>query len=262
MHVQPGTGVATQGSASGGMDWMEAGRYKAGSMIWTEDWFSESYASEWSYLAARMRCAAKLGSDVQFGGYIVPRGPTGTVMHGSVALLKKALALVGAGAKGFDWFEFGPEPLFPGNCWSAIGMHEKNHSMFHWIGEASRMIADAEDLLFPGEMPTSDVAILFPRSSWLWDNSTRMTGSCTTDKKGDPACSKLGAQCVSTIDLFCSTEAGGPAGMCRDCLAAWGAKLDQANCPKDAATGAFDHTLLDYCEGLGPAGPSTSSSCP
>jgi hypothetical protein len=215
----------------------------------------ESYASEWSYLAARMRCAARLGGpEVQFGSYIVPRGPTGTVSHGSVALLKKALALVGAGAKGFDWFEFGPEPLFPGNCWTAIGMHEKNHSMFHWIGEASRMIADAEDLLYPGVMPVSEVAILFPRSSWLWDNATVMTGSCTTDKKDDPECSKLGPQCVATIDLYCSTEAGGPAGMCSDCLAAWTAKLDEAKCPKNG-TGAFDATLLSYCEGLGPAGP-------
>ena len=73
VHVQPGTGVATRGADRGGMDWMEAGRYKAGSMLWTEDWFSEAYASEWSYLAARMRCAARLGGpEVQFGGYIVP----------------------------------------------------------------------------------------------------------------------------------------------------------------------------------------------
>ena len=42
--------------------------------------------------------------------------------------------------------------------------------------------------------------------------------------------------------------------MCSDCLAAWPAKLSQANCPKDA-TGAFDSALLSYCEGLGPAGP-------
>jgi hypothetical protein len=39
-HVQPGTGVVTQGSDRGGMDWMEAGRFKAGSMLWTEDWFA------------------------------------------------------------------------------------------------------------------------------------------------------------------------------------------------------------------------------
>jgi hypothetical protein len=99
-----------------------------------------------------------------------------------------------------------------------------------------------------------DVAILFPRSSWLWDNATDMTGSCTTDKKGDPECTKLGPQCVATIDLYCSTEAGGPAGMCSDCLAAWTAKLDAASCPKDTA-GVFDSTLLTYCQGLGPAGP-------
>jgi hypothetical protein len=43
--------------------------------------------------------------------------------------------------------------------------------------------------------------------------------------------------------------------MCADCLAAWPAKLEQAACPKDKSTGAFDSTLLSYCEGLGPAGP-------
>jgi hypothetical protein len=61
---------------------MEAGRYKAGSMLWTEDWFSEAYASEWSYLAARMRCAARLGGpEVQFGGYIVPVRVTTALSH-------------------------------------------------------------------------------------------------------------------------------------------------------------------------------------
>jgi hypothetical protein len=39
-------------------------------------------ASEWSYLATRMRCGAKLGGpDIQFGAYIVPRGPTGTYVR-------------------------------------------------------------------------------------------------------------------------------------------------------------------------------------
>jgi hypothetical protein len=180
---------------------------------------------------------------------------TGTVNHGTVALLKKALALVGTGAKGVDWFEFGPEPMFPGNCWSAIGMHEKNHSLFKWIGEASRMIADAEDLLYPGVMPTADVAILFPRSSWMWDNASDATGTCCADKKGQPDCIKLGQQCAATIDLYCSTEAGGPAGMCADCIASWPAELSAAGCPKNASTGGWDASVLRYCEGLGPPGP-------
>ena len=86
-----------------------AGRLRAGTMLWTEDWFEDTSASEWSYLAARMRCAARLGGpDIQFGGYIVPRGPTGTAPRGTIGLLKKAFALIGGGAKGIDYFEFGP----------------------------------------------------------------------------------------------------------------------------------------------------------
>ena len=55
-------------------------------------------------MANRLRCAAKLGGpDISFGGYIVLRGPTGGVMHGSANILKKALLLVGAGAKVIDW---------------------------------------------------------------------------------------------------------------------------------------------------------------
>jgi hypothetical protein len=99
---------------------------------------------------------------MQFGGYIVPRGPTGGVAHGTVGLLKKAVALVGSGASAIDYFEFGPEDFFPGNCWSAIGLHEQNHSTFKYIAEASRMITEVEDLLAGGAMPVSNVAVLYP----------------------------------------------------------------------------------------------------
>jgi hypothetical protein len=149
-----------------------------------------------------------------FGGYIVPRGPTGGETHGSVGLLKKALSLIGNGGKGIIWFEFGPEPNFPGkhepgltqsllnffrrivfymtllteftlcyyagNCWSAIAMREyREHgtsSMFKYIAEASRLIAGAEDILFPGAMATAQVAVLYPRSSYLWDREPDMVG--------------------------------------------------------------------------------------
>ena len=66
--------------------------------------FGETKSSIWSYMANRLRCAAKLGGPgISFGGYIVLRGPTGGVMHGSANILKKALLLVGAGAKVIDW---------------------------------------------------------------------------------------------------------------------------------------------------------------
>ena len=102
----------------------------------------------------------------------------------------RALALVGNGAKHLGWFEFGPEPIFPGNCYSELAMQEVGNSssvhggrgtstgtgtsppgpsIFTEIAEASKMIAAAEHLLHPGRIETSQIAILYPRSSWIWD---------------------------------------------------------------------------------------------
>lgn len=95
---------------------------------------------------------------------------------GTPDLMMRALTLVGNGAKHIWWFAFGPEPFFPGNCYSeeAIGLapsypggQNSSHSaLFAQMAEASRMIAGADDLLYEGEMPYSSVAILYPRSSW------------------------------------------------------------------------------------------------
>ena len=195
-----GTQGSTVGStAKGGIDWFEAGRLHAGDILWTEDWFGDDYASEWSYLSNRLRSAARLATEprvrtgatqtslpVTFGGAIVPRAGTdgrkGNETGSSVGtpdLLMRALTLVGNGAKHIWWFSFGPEKFFPGNCFSeeAIGVApsypgEENatHSaLFSQIATASHMIAAADDLLYEGEMPYSAVAILYPRSSWMWD---------------------------------------------------------------------------------------------
>jgi hypothetical protein len=182
--------------------------------------FGDSKASEWSYLSSRLRSAAQLGSDsphpMRFGGYLVPRGPTGGVAHGTPGLLMKALTLVGSGSKGFSWFEFGPEWSFPGNCFSAIGLHEEEsssqtdqddrgiaaattvenssrHSIFAQIAEASRVIAAAEDLLYPGVTPAADVALLYPRSSFLWDNASAPHVPHGTE---DPGLTAMGYQAV------------------------------------------------------------------
>jgi hypothetical protein len=96
ISVQAGTGVKISKADRGGMDWNEAGRARAGTALWTEDWFGEDMTSQWSYLATRMRCAAKLGN-ITFGAYLVGRGPTGGVAHGTPNVLKKALVLAGTG---------------------------------------------------------------------------------------------------------------------------------------------------------------------
>ena len=246
--IQAGTGVMIAQSDRQGMDWFEAGRLRAGTMMWTEDWFDDTGASEWSYLAARMRCAARLGGpDIQFGGYIVPRGPTGTAPRGTIGLLKRAVTLIGSGAKGMDYFEFGPEPMFPGNCFSAVAMRDPSHTMFKLIAEANRMIATADDLLYEGKMPVAEVAVLYPRSSWYWDNSTGITGACSNQPAG-AKCKKLTPACIATVDLYCASQA--PL-QCSMCLSAWPRQLAAAGCPADNAT------LMTYCQGLGPAGPSS-----
>ena len=193
-------------------------------------------------MANRLRCAAKLGGpDISFGGYIVLRGPTGGVMHGSANILKKALLLVGAGAKLIDFYNFGPIQ----DSYSAIGMHEKNHSMFKYIATANRMIADADDLLFAGTMPVSDVAILYPRSSWIWDNASY--ASCTKN----PPNAIISPRCAATIANIC----GGYGSLCAECLANNSEILTSAGCtnPKNASNARI---IKGYCNGLIPSGPS------
>eukprot|EP01052_Picozoa_sp_SAG31_P040314 SAG31_NODE_5807_length_2319_cov_1.617117_3_plen_101_part_00 len=65
----------------------------------TLQWFGDDKASEWSYLGARLRSAARLGgTNMSWGGYIVPRGPTGHVARGTPGLTMRALTMVGNGA--------------------------------------------------------------------------------------------------------------------------------------------------------------------
>ena len=119
-----------------------------------QDWFGDDYASEWSYLSNRMRCAARLARPtawsgtperpfpVEFGGAIVPRagrdgrkaGKTGASV-GTPDLMMRALTLVGNGAKHIWYFAFGPEPLvtrtiFVGHLWPLLTTYNCNLRSF------------------------------------------------------------------------------------------------------------------------------------
>ncbi len=77
---------------------------------------------------------------LEFGGYVVPR----TSGDRSDGILQKVLCLVGSGAKAVQYFRFGPEYNFPGNCYSEKpGMLEK-------VAGAHRMLAVAEDVMWTG----------------------------------------------------------------------------------------------------------------
>jgi hypothetical protein len=147
-------------AAMGQHDWLEYGRARGGTAISTEDWFGDWAASNWSFHAARLRSAAELSGDPQVGiaGLVIPResgAPAG--------MAKKILALVGNGAKTVEFFTWGPEYTFPGNCWS------ENAAVYKELSAGLRIVGKGEDLLFPGRPKRPEVAILTPQSSPLWD---------------------------------------------------------------------------------------------
>ncbi len=145
-------------AAMGGHDWLEFGRLRGGTMLWTEDWFGDNRAYQWSFYGAKLRSAAARGG-VEFGGYVIPR----TAGDRKDGIVQKVLSIVGGGGKAIQYFVFGPEYNFPGNCYS------ERASVLPQMAEAHRMIGAAEDVLWPGKPPRSEVAILMPRSSLVWD---------------------------------------------------------------------------------------------
>ena len=162
-------------AAMGGHDWLEFGRLRGSSALWTEDWFSDAQAYQWSFYASKLRSAAEK-SGVVFGGYVVPRA-SGDREDG---ILQKILTLVGSGAKVVNSYVFGPEYSFPGNCYS------EKAGMLRKLAQANVMIGAAEDVLWPGKRPQARVAILSPKSSEMWDVkgvsiSTPISDAANTD---------------------------------------------------------------------------------
>ncbi|QDA59516.1 hypothetical protein [Hymenobacter jejuensis] len=145
-------------AAMGQHDWLEFGRARGTTSISTEDWFGDDVAYQWSFYASRLRAAAELGK-VDFGSLVIPR--VSGQRPGGMA--QKLLALVGNGAKTIDFFTYGPEYAFPGNCYS------ENLAVMKPLSKGMQLVAKAEDLLYPGLMRPSEIAILTPQSSPLWD---------------------------------------------------------------------------------------------
>jgi hypothetical protein len=145
-------------AAMGGHDWFEFARLRGGTMLWTEDWFGDDQAYQWSFYCSKLRCAAEKGG-ISFGGYIIPR----TAGDRPDGILQKILCVVGSGGKAIKYFVFGPEYNFPGNCYS------ERAEVLPKMAEAHRMIGAAERWLWPGRRPKPQVAILMPRSAQVWD---------------------------------------------------------------------------------------------
>jgi hypothetical protein len=145
-------------AAMGGQDWFEFARLRGGTILWTEDWFSDAQAYQWSFYCAKLSSAARR-SGLEFGGYVIPR-TAGDRVGG---IIQKVLCIFGHGGRAVQYFVFGPEYNFPGNCYS-----EKAH-LLRELRQAHALLARAEPFLHAGRKPPPQVAILMPRSAQVWD---------------------------------------------------------------------------------------------
>lgn len=155
-------------AAMGGHDWIDFGRRRAVTSLWTEDWFNDAMAPQWSFYSSKLRSAAdhynraRAEDDpppIGFGGYVIGRA-TGDRPGGC---MQKMLAILGHGGKQIKTFVFGPEYAFPMNCWS------EQDQVFEEMASAMRFIGRAEDLLHPGVPVPAEVAIVTPQTAQVWD---------------------------------------------------------------------------------------------
>ena len=137
-------------------DWIEFGRLRGANVLWTEDWYASGW--QWPFWCAKLAAGARKGG-LRYGGYIVPRSYGDD--HG---ITQSILSLVGHGGKVVQYFIFGPEYIFPSNCYSY-----KAAKLLPRMARAHHMIGKAEEVLWPGQRPRSQVALLSPMSPQVWD---------------------------------------------------------------------------------------------
>jgi hypothetical protein len=156
---------ANPDAGMGDHDWVYFGRKRGATALWTEDWFGDAVAFNWSIYATRLRSGANAYNDhrkesdpppITFGGYVIGCTCTENVSQ-------RVLSLFGHGGKVMYYYVFGPEYQFPGNCWS------ENLGMYEHLAKALRMVGKAEDLMYPGQPWRAQVAILSPQSAQMWD---------------------------------------------------------------------------------------------
>lgn len=142
-------------AAMGSHDWFDFARKRGSTCLWTEDWFGDFEAYQWSFYCSKFKSALRKRNLI-FGGYVIGRAAGN-------GITQKIMAIFGHGGKIVKTYNFGPEYNFPGNCWS------ENPVISRGIMRAAKILSKAEDLMYDGKPPIPQVAILIPQSSIVWD---------------------------------------------------------------------------------------------
>ncbi len=168
-------------------DWLDLGRKRGVTAMWSEDWFDDKTAQMWTMTADTLRAAQIEGQNAQplqgqaqvldrvgtvhvakvdadqdapeFGGYVVGRKISSTW-----GARLKAMSLLSRGAKILQWYTWGPHERF-GDGYS------DNEAAYAAIASTNRLIGRSESLLYPGRRAQSRVAILLPQSAYAWDRA-------------------------------------------------------------------------------------------
>jgi len=150
---------------SGNHDWFEFAKNRGTTLPWSEDWMTDQDNHMWSFTVNLLRSASSAAKLPDFGGYIVGRQSDYTHQPIDGGILRRALTLVGNGAKTIEYYLFGPEYLAPANSYSDdVNVQRK-------IAEANSMIAESEDLTFPGTTETARVGLVLPLSANAWHSA-------------------------------------------------------------------------------------------
>lgn len=112
------------------------------------------------YLIDTMRCALR-PHDKPVNAYLAAQSNYQTRSPASLKL--RAFSALGAGARSISFYEYGPRRFATEN-W-----YDTDREKLRVIGEINHAIGWAEDILLAGRPPKSQVAIMFSRTSDLWE---------------------------------------------------------------------------------------------
>lgn len=135
-------------------DWFSIGR-RQNLTLFTEDWFPDQMAQNWSFYGDLLRTAA-MGE--AFGGYVVGL----TLGQHPAGAAYKILALLGHGAKYVVIYTWGSSLTWGSNSWSDRLL------IYPQVASALRLVGRADHLLAPGKRAPGKVALLRSGSSDLW----------------------------------------------------------------------------------------------
>ncbi len=147
----------------GSPDWFEMARERATTLMWTEDWMYGGIRSWGNGLYQRLGFLC----DILRNAASKHNQPLGfyNTMDNEEGIRMKGFIVIGHGVKTIDYFYYGPTYCATENYWS------DNISQYRGVAKVIRDIGKAEELVYPGQPPKRQVAIIYSTTDEIWDDN-------------------------------------------------------------------------------------------